>query len=209
MGYNKNNSSDFIVYVARYDGEVMYVGEGKDGRQNHITSGTSHLYEANRYHFSGMEVSVDIVGRYSTKEEARFMEKSMIQTCKPIWNKIDTTFDAIRARKEYRATLHDIVRSRDLTNKGQIECMEYIISKVWRDGRCSLEYDELSKNTSCSTSRTILSPLVEGSMSEYRPKKLGKLLKVKRLSKREFIVELTEYFKDYGKPSCTSDEYDL
>lgn len=190
-------SKEYVVYVARYGGEVMYVGEGKDGRQDHITSGTSHLYEANRYHFSGMEVSVDIVGKYSTKEEARSMEKSMIQTCKPIWNKIDTTFDAIRARKTYRTVLARLVKNKGLTNKGQIECMEYIISKVWRDGKCSLGYEELSKNTSCRGSYRILSTLDKDSLSKYRPNKIGKLITVKRLAKKEFIVELTDYFKSY------------
>lgn len=193
----------YVVYVGRYGDQVMYVGEGKSGREKHLTSGMSHIYAANRYHFTGLEVIVTVERVCATKDEAKSLEKSLIAKYNPLWNKIDTTFDCVRARKEYRGILSKLVLDRRLTNKCQIECMQYMISKMWRDGKCPLSYDELSDNTSCTGARQMLSSLDVDSDSSRRPKKLDKLINVRRLSTKEFIVELTDYFKNYGEQGDT------
>ncbi len=189
--------SEYIVYVARFDDVVMYVGEGKVGRDNHLNSGLSHVYQANRHHFAGLKLEIEVVATVSTKEEARLAEKRFIAEHCPIWNKIDTTFDAVRARKEYRRILERLIDDKKITNTGQIEVMQYLISKMWRDGRCSLSYRELGENTDCGNSLKVLAYLEENSPCKYTPKKLGKLITTRKLSSVEFIVSLTDYFKSY------------
>ena len=63
-------SNDHIVYAA-FDskGNCLYVGEGKPDRYKHITSGVSHVYEANKWHFSGKHISVSVIYSGLTKEK--------------------------------------------------------------------------------------------------------------------------------------------
>lgn len=35
----------FVVYQAVHNGNVVYIGQWSDGRQHHVVSGTSHVYE--------------------------------------------------------------------------------------------------------------------------------------------------------------------
>lgn len=79
--------NNHIVYVARYNGKVMYVGEGRPERYKHITSGVSQCYEANKHHFEGKPLKVDIVERGLTKEQGRKRERELIDELMPEWNK--------------------------------------------------------------------------------------------------------------------------
>jgi hypothetical protein len=82
--------NNHIVYAAfDVDGNCLYVGEGKPDRYKHITSGTSHVYEANRWHFSNKKVRVDILHEGLSKAEAVSLEKAEIERLKPVWNKSD------------------------------------------------------------------------------------------------------------------------
>jgi hypothetical protein len=87
VGYNKEASSDFIVYVAKFRGKVMYIGEGKPYRYLHLTSGTSHCYLANKHHFEGNPLSIEVVADFLTKEDARKREAELILELQPEWNK--------------------------------------------------------------------------------------------------------------------------
>lgn len=79
---------DFIVYGAFDDnGICLYVGEGKPDRYKHITSGVSHVYEANRWHFKDKPISVEILHKGLTKDESRRLEKVEIDSRNPAWNK--------------------------------------------------------------------------------------------------------------------------
>ena len=82
--------NDHIVYAA-FDskGNCLYVGEGKPDRYKHITSGTSHVYEANRWHFSGKEIVIDILHKGLTKKDAISTEQKEITRLKPAWNKCE------------------------------------------------------------------------------------------------------------------------
>lgn len=80
--------SDSIVYTGYYDGVCMYVGEGKPDRWKHLNSGTSHVYEANKHHFEGKTLKVDIVCEGLSKAEATRTEKALILELKPAWNKV-------------------------------------------------------------------------------------------------------------------------
>ena len=83
MGEN----NDRIVYVGRLNGCVVYVGEGKPGRETHLNSGISHVYEANQAHFSGARISVEIVHKGLSKTQAIEKEKELIISLQPTWNK--------------------------------------------------------------------------------------------------------------------------
>ncbi len=51
----------YEVYVCKHNDVVLYVGQGKSGRHKHCNSGTSHVYELNKLHFSGVNLNVEIV----------------------------------------------------------------------------------------------------------------------------------------------------
>lgn len=188
----------YIVYVARYGDKVMYVGEGKRGREKHVTSGTSHLYEANRYHFRGMVVDVEVLEEVETKEEAVSLENKYIADLAPVWNKKDKGFDCINLRKLYKDILSKIVEDRVLTAKSHISLMEYIVTKVKRDGKCSIGSQELSLiGMDIKGTQKILSYISRDGVRNYSPKKLSRLAYTENVGKGEYLVYLTDYFKDY------------
>lgn len=82
--------NNHIAYAAfDSEGNCLYVGEGKPDRYKHITSGVSHVYEANRWHFAGKKVIVKILYEGLTKDEAVSKEKEQIDKLKPAWNKCE------------------------------------------------------------------------------------------------------------------------
>ena len=85
----KNN---YIVYAAFDDkGNCLYVGEGKPDRYKHITSGVSHVYEANKWHFKNKFIDVKILHSGLSKESAMNIECEEINRLKPIWNKVEAS----------------------------------------------------------------------------------------------------------------------
>lgn len=80
--------SKYIVYEALNDrGEIVYIGSGETGREQHISSGCSHVYEANKYHFDGRELNVRVIRTFKKKESALIMESLLIKSLTPLWNK--------------------------------------------------------------------------------------------------------------------------
>ena len=84
-----NLADKFVVYTASLNGIIVYVGSGKFGRQLHCLSGCSHVYGLNKLHFESTEVIVKIVGYYDNKQESLDIEKHLILTNKPAFNKKD------------------------------------------------------------------------------------------------------------------------
>lgn len=82
--------NSYIVYAA-FDsrGNCLYIGEGKPDRYKHITSGVSHVYEANKWHFANKKIDVKILHSGLTKEQAVAQEKIEISKLKPAWNKCE------------------------------------------------------------------------------------------------------------------------
>lgn len=80
--------SNYIVYAA-FDshGNCLYVGEGKPDRYKHITSGVSHVYEANEWHFKNKFIEVKILHKDLIKEQAIELERLEIVNLHPSWNK--------------------------------------------------------------------------------------------------------------------------
>lgn len=73
------------VYIARLDGDVLYVGEGVKGRHQHVNSGVSNVYELNRLHFQGKVIDVEVI-ECNSKKEADNIETRLILNLKPLYN---------------------------------------------------------------------------------------------------------------------------
>ena len=80
------SNNKFEVYVASYEGDVVYVGHGALGRHKHLNSGKSHLLQANKLYFEGKSIGIVVVSLYDSKEEAKQAEIEMIEELSPLWN---------------------------------------------------------------------------------------------------------------------------
>lgn len=77
----------YYVYIVRYKGEIVYIGKGKYRRYEHVNSGCSHIYEANRLHHNeGAVFDVTITHKNSTNGSAAAKEKELILKHLPKWN---------------------------------------------------------------------------------------------------------------------------
>lgn len=85
----------YEVYIVRHEGVPMYVGEGKEGRYLHVNSGTSNVYEANRMHFQGIELDVEVI-TVQDKEASVELERELIKELRPAWNVNGTEFEENR-----------------------------------------------------------------------------------------------------------------
>ena len=68
----------------------MYVGQGVEGRHNHCLSGISHNKRLNRYYFSNGEdesMVVEVKHKNLTKEDALSIERDLIRTLNPVFNR--------------------------------------------------------------------------------------------------------------------------
>ena len=78
----------YEVYECKLKDTCLYVGSGKAGRHAHCTNGISHVYGLNRLHFSGVELSVNVLMLFETKQGAMNYEIEMINLNKPKFNKV-------------------------------------------------------------------------------------------------------------------------
>lgn len=74
------------VYAGEYEGQLVYIGKGKGTRFEHLNSGRSSCYEANRLHFSGGTLNVYKVADNLTDEDACELEQLLICEAQPAWN---------------------------------------------------------------------------------------------------------------------------
>lgn len=81
-----NHTKDKTVYVAFLYGQAAYVGMGAEDRHKHVTSGVSHVYEANKAHFDNLPVVVEVLSERFSLEEANEMEEFLISELNPLWN---------------------------------------------------------------------------------------------------------------------------
>ena len=82
-------SKVYEVYLCRYKGRIVYIGEGVRGRHKHCNSGCSHVYSLNRIHFlEGSEaLDVEVLEESSSKGEVSNKEKELIKLYDPEYNK--------------------------------------------------------------------------------------------------------------------------
>lgn len=78
----------WYVYVGRHNDEIVYVGKGTGNRMEHLNSGKSNCYHANKLHFSGEFINVEVVQYFDTEHEALIHEKKLIEIEQPIGNTI-------------------------------------------------------------------------------------------------------------------------
>lgn len=116
----KNN---YIVYAAFDDkGNCLYVGEGKPDRYKHITSGVSHVYEANKWHFKSKFIEVKILHSNLSKESAMSVECGEINKLKPIWNKVEASQTYLNEMKRFVTDkIKDFSKTQTSTNSTRIE----------------------------------------------------------------------------------------
>lgn len=96
----KNNNKDklYVVYKVSHNNLIYYIGHGAYGRQKHVNSGCSHVYELNRMHFNGVVFSIDIE-KFNTKQDASAREEFLIRALKPPLNKVFTDSSKINKMK--------------------------------------------------------------------------------------------------------------
>jgi hypothetical protein len=82
------DTKNYIVYVVRFEDEIVYIGSGIKDRHNHCISGTSHVYDLNRLHFEGKVVDVKVIKTNITKQESLVAEKELILLHRPKFNKV-------------------------------------------------------------------------------------------------------------------------
>ena len=136
----------YEVYIARWEGDVMYVGEGKQGRHSHITSGISHVYLANQFHFSGKELDVEVIPLES-KQLASEKEVELIKELNPKWNKGfgNAAFVRLRSNLKYRLKSYHC----PVKNSFQKEFLLWLITLVDENGQVELDVSFINKK--CST----------------------------------------------------------
>ena len=76
----------YYVYIARIDGEIVYIGKGTGNRFEHVNSGVSHNYFLNKSHFSGVVADIEIYQKFELESDALSLEASLIALHKPKWN---------------------------------------------------------------------------------------------------------------------------
>lgn len=161
----------YIVYAA-FDihGNCLYVGEGKPDRYKHITSGVSHVYEANKWHFKKKFIDVRILHEGLTKDQAVKLEKVEILNLHPTWNKsncIDRAKLVSYALEQLKVAIRD--------NNKSIKTKEY--SQLCKDLCNLMSYDGVAvilrgqQWTEVKTAVGFLSYLASDHEHYYRPMK--------------------------------------
>lgn len=82
----------YEVYIARFEGHVLYVGQDKAGRHTHCNSGRSSVVNLNKVLFNFGEMCVEVQPCESEIESIR-KEKVLIRKLKPIFNKKWATYN--------------------------------------------------------------------------------------------------------------------
>ena len=108
--------NDYIVYTVKITEtqELVYIGSGLEGRELHVTSGTSHSYFLNCLHFNEIDVTVEVIYENLTKQESLDIELDLIRKNKPIFNRTNRSLgyrEGLRIYKENPEQLKTINKS--------------------------------------------------------------------------------------------------
>lgn len=183
---------DYEVYIARYDGEVMYVGEGKKGRHSHITSGISHVYLANQFHFSGKKLEVEVLP-LDSKEFAKEKEDRLISELNPRWNRGYGNAEFVRLRSNIKNRIKSY--RFPVKNTFQKDFLLWLSGMVDEDG--SVELDVRFINNYLSSLEGFSSGFISRLASkdkEYYPK-VKDVLKVEATSRNMYKFTFKELQK--------------
>lgn len=80
----------YYVYAGYSGDQLMYIGKGKENRDSHLNSGCSHVYEANKFHFSGGVLEVVRIADHLEELDALELEAFVILEASPLWNSAST-----------------------------------------------------------------------------------------------------------------------
>jgi len=79
----------YLVYAAKHNNEIVYIGSGVNGREKHCASGSSHSYGLNKLHFEGKQIEVVVLARLNSKEDSLHLETQLIAKHKPMFNVVN------------------------------------------------------------------------------------------------------------------------
>lgn len=107
-------SKVYELYHCKYQGEVVYIGQGARGRHRHCNSGCSHVYELNEIYFTeGKDVlEVSVVQEFFDKEVAEKQEVVHIQKYRPKLNKVHNDSSKRQAKVQESITLKRVLMSK-------------------------------------------------------------------------------------------------
>jgi len=87
LNLSEKIKNGYYVYLAYDDTDrLVYIGSGSKKRHQHLTSGVSSSYQANKYYFSQKKLRVEIDLFFDTRKEALIKELVLIRELKPDWN---------------------------------------------------------------------------------------------------------------------------
>ena len=94
----------YEVYICKYDGDIVYIGQGLKGRHKHCSSGTSHVYELNEIVFCRNKelLSVEIIFESCDQGKVKHLEKQLILKHRPIYNKDYIVGDKVKSLRDGR-----------------------------------------------------------------------------------------------------------
>lgn len=123
--YNKE------VYIAYgLNNEVLYVGQGNIGRNNHCCSGISHNKQLNRYYFLNGEgdcIKTEIYKYVMCETEAREIEKELIENLSPLYNvekQIKPESAVYNSFSSVSRMYYDIVMNKDVIEDAESKLIE-------------------------------------------------------------------------------------
>lgn len=101
----------YELYHCKYQGEVVYIGQGARGRHQHCNSGISHVFELNKVYFTeGKDVLEGyVVQEFFDKEVAEKQEIMHIQKYRPKLNKVHNDSSRRQAKVQESAALKRVL----------------------------------------------------------------------------------------------------
>lgn len=89
-----------VVYVVELDKEIIYVGSGINGREQHCISGCSNVFGLNDLYFKNIRPTVTVVQRTNSRNEAVLKEVELITKYKPKFNKMHNPYHGPKFKKD-------------------------------------------------------------------------------------------------------------
>lgn len=90
----KEPVNEYLVYAAYVDDELVYIGSGIKGRQNHCLSGFSHVVELNYAQGQGKQLRTEVLTDELSKGVSLVIERELIKKLLPIYNKTHNAYNS-------------------------------------------------------------------------------------------------------------------
>lgn len=178
---------NYIVYIAYYKGDPMYIGQGVPDRYKHITSGVSHCYEANKHYFFIGGLDVKIFRKGLTREASIKLEDKLITKLKPQWNRRNRTLErTTQINKDIKKIFKVYVKNPSGVVKRQIKFIKIIATNLnIKSLDCTI--DPKLIYALMDDSRGIFSRLVSEDICYY--KKIRLIFKIVKLGDSMYYIK--------------------